>query len=473
MKRIFAPVFLLLALMLGSQVPPARAQGGIRVVSDQISLQFPDTATFTAKFSSGAKINSIVLEYGVEQLNCGTVVAKSFPEFTPGKDVTVEWTWEMLQSGSLPPGATLWWQWQVTDLSGAKFTSPKKTTIWLDDLHGWKTISGGNINLHYYDNSASFGQELHDAAAAALTRLFKEVGLRPSKPVDIYIYANTEDMKAAILYEPTWVGGQAFIEHNIIIIGVTPDEMDWGKSTEAHELTHVLVGEMTFTCLGFIPTWLVEGLAMVGEGGLDAYQQQLLDQAIADNTLPSLQALTGGFSEEGDRARLSYAVSYSVTNYLVKTYGQIKMNTLLLSLRDGNTIDDALKSVYGLNVDGLDAAWRQSIGATALSGGSLPTPVPTPTNVPTIVPFSGVPVTSYTPSLVTPSISTSGATPTPNPRSEPSATPSGKPTMAQRLGISQELLLVISFTLLCVLIVIAAVIGLILITLRRKHRRQP
>ena len=26
-----------------------------------------------------------------------------------------EWTWEMRQSGSLPPGASLWWRWRYTD----------------------------------------------------------------------------------------------------------------------------------------------------------------------------------------------------------------------------------------------------------------------------------------------------------------------------------------------------------------------
>ena len=35
----------------------------------------------------------------------GEVIAKAFPQFTPGKTVEAEWTWEMRQSGSLPPGA--------------------------------------------------------------------------------------------------------------------------------------------------------------------------------------------------------------------------------------------------------------------------------------------------------------------------------------------------------------------------------
>ena len=77
-------------------------------------------------------------------------------------------------------------------------------------------------------------------------------------------------MRDAVLYEPGWTGGLAYPDHNIVIIGITPDQMDWGKRTQAHELTHVLVGQLTFSCLGDMPTWLNEGLAMYGEGGPEA-----------------------------------------------------------------------------------------------------------------------------------------------------------------------------------------------------------
>jgi len=123
-------------------------------------------------------------------------------------------------------------------------------------------------------------------------------------PVDIYIYADSTDLQDAILFASTWVGGQAFPEINIVIIGIPTDQLDWGKSTEAHELTHVLIGHLTFSCLGFIPTWLNEGLAMYGEGGVQAAEQAQFDQAKTVNQLPSLRSLTGEFSAEASRATL-------------------------------------------------------------------------------------------------------------------------------------------------------------------------
>ena len=78
----------------------------------------------------------------------------------------------------------------------------------------------------------------------------------------------------------------------------------------------------------------------------------------------------------------------------------VTLTALLLALRDGMTTDEALIQTYGFDIEGLEDAWRQAIGAKprpAPSGASAqPTPQPTPTLVPTIVPVSGAPLTTQT-----------------------------------------------------------------------------
>ena len=465
--RLF--VYFLLSLLICCLAIPVHAQTGIRLVSDEVSVSFPESATFRAEFQAGAIITSVVLEYGVDQLTCGTVVAKSFPQFTPAADVLIEWTWEMRQSGSLPPGALLWWRWQVQDANGAQFTSPRQTIIWLDSLHSWQEISGGNINLHYYEGGQTFGQALHDAAAQALVRLSQDVGLLPERPVDIYIYANTNDLRDAILYEPAWIGGQAFPESNIVIIGVSTAELDWGKSTEAHELTHVLVGQLTFTCLGFIPTWLNEGLAMYGEGGPGSFELAQFDQAKTADQLVALRSLSGGFSEESDRANLSYTESYSAVNFLIQTYGRDKMTALLAALRNGATADEALHSVYGFDTDGLEDAWRASIGAAPRVGLGNPTPVSTPTHVPTIVPVGAAPVA---PAVSTPRPTQVQATTTQELLTQAAGPAATSVPLIESLGISRNVLTVVEFGLVgCILMVLVIAVPII-VTTRRQSRRQ-
>jgi hypothetical protein len=361
------------------------------VTTNEIILNFPESATFRAAFTSDVEITSIVLEYGNEQQTCGEVIAKAFPQFTPGTTVEAEWTWEMRQSGSLPPGAQLWWRWRVTDANGQETVTEVKTALWLDNTHNWQTINNGEfIRLHWYEGDQTFAADLAKAAYDGL--LFNETqsGLKAEAPIEIYIYASTDDLKEAILYEPSWTGGQAFPEQNIVILGISQADLDWGRDAIVHELTHVLVGHLTFSCLGDVPTWLNEGLAVYSEGELDQTSERQLEEAIRDDTLLTVRSLSSGFSEIADKAYLSYSQSYSITKFLVETHGQEKMTGLLLSLQTGMTIDEALTQAYGFDVNGLENAWRASIGAQPSSASAQPTAMPSPTIVPTIVPMGGV-----------------------------------------------------------------------------------
>ncbi|HEY9527082.1 MAG TPA: peptidase MA family metallohydrolase [Anaerolineales bacterium] len=394
---------------------PSVTSEAVQQTSNEIILHFPESATFQAAFTSDAEITSIVLEYGNEQQTCGEVIAKAFPTFAPAKTVEVEWTWEMRQSGSLPPGARLWWRWRVTDANGQETVTETKIATWLDNTHDWQTMNNGEfLRLHWYQGNQAFAVDLAKAAYDGL--LFNETqsGLKAEAPIDVYIYASTDDLKEAILYEPAWTGGQAFPDQNIVILGISPADIEWGRDAIVHELTHVLVGHLTFSCLGDVPTWLNEGLAVYSEGELDPTSERQLEDAIQDNTLLTVRSLSSGFSEVEDKAYLSYSQSYSITKFLVKTHGQEKMTSLLLSLQDGMTIDEALMETYGFDLTGLETAWRTSIGAQPASVSAQPTVPPTPTFVPTIVPIGGISSALQVTSTPVPT-SSFGGQPTPTP----------------------------------------------------------
>jgi hypothetical protein len=373
-------------------VSTASAAPLANVTGDQPVIQFPNTVTFRAKITASANITSVVLEYGTKQLTCGDVIAKAFPEVSPSKSVDAQWTWDMRQSGSLPPGATIWWRWRYADETGKETISDQKTVNWLDSEHNWKTINKDKINLHWYSGDQTFAQDLLNAAQGGLDFNRTKSGLVAEVPIDIYIFANTNDLRDAVLYEPSWTGGLAFPEHNIVIIGISPDELDWGRDAIVHELTHVLVGHLTFSCLSDVPTWLNEGLAVYSEGELDKASQAQLNDSIKNDSLLTIRSLSAGFSEVSDKAYLSYSQSFSVVKFLIETYGQDKMTSLLIALRDGATTDEALSQTYSFNIDGLETEWRKAIGAQPGTASTEPTTQPTPTYVPTIVPVSGAPM---------------------------------------------------------------------------------
>ena len=429
---------------------PVQAQSTITVSNDQPQLEFPDRLTFRADFKSDKPIQRVVLEYGVDQWTCGTVSARAFPAAVPGQETSAEWAWEMKQSGSQPPGSKIWWRWRLTDDQGQETVTNRKEVVWLDDQHDWQTVSGDDINLHWYQGGADFGPELHTSAVKSLQALAQSTGLRTAKPIDLYIYGSSNDMRDAVLYEPGWTGGLAYADHNIVLIGIAPDQVDWGKRTEAHELTHVLVGQLTFSCLSDIPTWLQEGLAVYGEGGLDAPSQQAFDQAVKENTLLPVRALNGGFSEDPAKADISYSQSYSLVKFLINEYGQDTMLSFLGALRDGTSAEDALPQVYNFDLDGFEDTWRAAINAQPRTGAaSTPTPTPQPTEVPTFEPAS---------------VARSGPTPAPT-RARPSPTPmivaqkSDAPTPATPAPAAE------TSTSAAVPIIFVAVVGLAVIAL--------
>jgi hypothetical protein len=351
----------------------------------------------------------------------------------------------MRQSGSLPPGTTIWWRWRYVDSSGKEFVSDMNTIIWLDDDHDWKTATGTDIRIHYYGLNESFAKSMVEAGLEGLRRNKEQAGMTPDIPVEIYVYPSYDEMRDAILYEPQWTGGLAYSDFSIIIMGTSGD-MGFDTATVIHEVTHVLVGRNAYTCIGFIPTWLNEGLAVFNEGPLDASMKAQFDIALRDDTFFPIRSLGGNFSEIPEKALLSYAQSYSVVKFMIETYGQEKMSQLLTALSDAEPLDAALLKIYGFDIDGLDAAWRESLGLHPLTV-ALATAQPTPTYVPTYIPIEGIP------QAITP---TPGAIPTSS-SAETDDTAVG-PTGGY---ISTPFLLTIGMA--CICIVLSLIIGVVIL----------
>jgi hypothetical protein len=374
-------LFLLAPLLAAGPVMASGvAMSGTITINEATAEDFPNTVTFKAHLQGSARITRAVVEYGVERQTCGTVMAEGIAQFTPGTSVDVAWTWDMHKSGSEPPGARIWYRWRVTDEAGNESVSEKHTVPWLDSVHDWQSVHEGDLTLHWYEGSSDFAQNLLISASQSIAQLGRITGVVPQRPIDLYIYGSAADMRDAVLFQPHWTGGLAYPDYNIVLIGIAPGDTAWGAQSEAHELTHVLVGQLAFSCLGDIPTWLNEGIAMYGQGGPDPGSVQRFQRAIATNQLASLHVLSGSFSERADKADLAYAESYNVVKYLIDNYARDKLNALFKELARGSKVDDALSHVYGFGLDRLEADWRGSIGAKPAQsgGGTAATPVPTP-----------------------------------------------------------------------------------------------
>lgn len=375
-------LLLLVTLVLLAAVPTiGLAQDEITVISSGAQAQFPYAITFDLEAESATEITDIDLEYRVERRSLVPVSCRVNVDFSQGQRVTASWTWDMLDTGGLPPATEVEYWWLIEDDAGHQIRT-SSAIVKFDDLrYDWNFLTNDQVTLFWYAGALSFAQELIDAADEALESLAGEIGVSLEQPARFYIYASFWDLRGALVYPDIWTGGVAFPDYGTIAIGISPYDLAWGKRAIAHELGHLVVHQAVSGPYGALPTWLDEGLAMDAEGELRSDLQRQLNEAIAHDALFSVRSIASSFPTDPEEARLCYAQSYSLVQFLIKEYGSDKILELLDVFKEGSTCDDALLQVYGFDMDGLDALWRVSLGLgpepspnPAQAGSGLPYP---------------------------------------------------------------------------------------------------
>jgi hypothetical protein len=389
-------VFLLLALS-----PSAMAQQGISVLDEGRKVIFRDKVVFTISLEGPAEINEATLFYRIVGQ---PATAHGEAEFQPGKKVEASWEWN-LRRDYMPPGTEVEYWWRIKDAAGGQLKTEKQNFTYMDDRYDWQELSADKISLYWYRGDKEFGQALFGRALETLKLLSENAGIEVENKVKVFIYGSHDDLLGAIAEgSHEWTGGQAFTEFGIVVIGVSPGELEWGERATVHELTHLVVHQATDNPYGDLPSWLDEGLAMKSEGELELVFQMALDDAIRTNKLMSVQTLSSSFPADPDQATLAYAESYSLVDFIEVGLGRDKLAKLIDIFAGGATYDDALMEALGMDTGGLEDAWRAHIGAE-----------PRPGATPQVTP-------------ATPISPPAGETPTPRPSTEqpPSPTPPGE-----------------------------------------------
>jgi len=360
---VLVTCLLLFLLSLGL----VQAGSGLTVLSSTAEVDFPSRLNFSLSVESNVNIADIRLHYRVDRMDFAEVTSEVYIKFEPDTVVEAEWIWDMRKTGGLPPGSSVEYWWTVEDAKDNKIkTDPAR--VWFEDnRYQWHNLKQGKVTLYWYKGDDSFAQELMTTAQRVLAWLDEYTGAELEKPVGIYIYADAGDLRGSMIFPQEWTGGVAFTRYGIIAIGIAPNSLDWGSRVIAHELTHLVIHQMTFNPYGDLPTWLDEGLAMYAEGDLIPFYAAILGNAVTEGSLISVRSLSSPFSAYAEESSLAYAQSYSLLEFLIDNYGQRKMFELLNTFEKGSGYDEALVKVYGFDMDGLDALWREYITSGSLA----------------------------------------------------------------------------------------------------------
>ena len=220
------------------------------------------------------------------------------------------------------------------------------------------------LKVHWYEGDLSFGQEALDTAQMGLKSIESLIPLDLEQPVEIFIYASTEDLHATLAPgEEGWIAGHASPELGVLMVLIEPGPQQAIAMEQRipHELMHVMLYRRVGAGYKMIPAWLREGMATLVEMYPNAEYDRVLKDALTSNTLIPLQDLCVSFPKDTGQAFLAYAESRSFTRFLKESYGSTGLLNLAGSYASGVECERGTEGAFGATLSSLESQWRSSV----------------------------------------------------------------------------------------------------------------
>ena len=207
---------------------------------------------------------------------------------------------------------------------------------------------------------SAFARSILDVLESAANQIGAELQSFPEARIPVGIYKRT-DYKT-VTDSPDWSGG--FYDGKTIRVpfGSLHEITPALRAVLFHEYAHVIVFELT---RGNCPLWFNEGIAEIF--GRMQYSRNMPGpgHAVRADKLLDFRKLETNFKDlTPSVASSAYQQSYSLVDYIVKSYGWHRLRQVLTGLGKGLSFDDSLKLAlqdYNLNYDTLVTEWRATL----------------------------------------------------------------------------------------------------------------
>ena len=93
--------------------------------------------------------------------------------------------------------------------------------------------------------------------------------------------------------------------------------------------------------------WLNEGIAVYESGQMNDNMKKFITDKVIKNDIPSLKSLNENF----DLHKGSYPFSYTIVEYVIKTYGYEKLNLIIKK-------PDNIENILGISSDEFEEVWK-------------------------------------------------------------------------------------------------------------------
>ena len=336
------------------------AGGEIQVVTTSEDVAFPGSVHLSVTAEGDAEIVEVQLFYRTVG---DRIWAYAYPDFVTADRITASLNLASEVSTYLPPGTEIEYYYEITDSQGNVVRTKPKVMEYEDTRFDWSETKVGPLTLLYYDQSDAQVSAMVKLLESDFTRLLELLQLDYPNDIKGVIYSRRSHTYEAFpqqsrtTTEQQTFQGFAFPKRNLFL------GLGMNRGLIVHESAHLLLNQAIGASTPPVPSWLDEGFASYMDPSVKIISGKSLSSST--NSLRAMNAVTGTPHAIG----AFYQKSLSVVAFIIDEFGEDMFQRFIGQLSSGNTVDDALVTVYGFDVDGLDIRWANQ---TAISNSPAP-----------------------------------------------------------------------------------------------------
>ena len=366
--RFWFALFCLIVL----PAPRVFAQNDAPITGVDVAYQFGEQFTIEGLVDPAADLESVDIQIAFP----GDPRILSVP-IRPGPDGFFRFT-HLVSDRFVRAFSNVGYEFVLTETGGRVDTLGPFSFFYTDNRFEWQALGSGSVNVHWYAGDAAYARRILDAAVDGLDRSQAILENDALPTVEIYAYASLADYQFARgQLGQLWSGGHTDPSTGIVLVSLPPGpevQIEIERKIP-HEVAHVNLFQATGAGFWNLPVWLNEGFASILETTPNPDYEFLVSTRVESGESIPLADLCAGFPRDASGALLAYAESASVTRFIEETYGPAGLRFLVDSYAAGASCEQGpLVDPLGLDLTGLDSAWRDQVPREAGGGQALQGP---------------------------------------------------------------------------------------------------
>lgn len=335
---------------------PARVSAQERLGEVKVDYTFGQELTFELTLRNSVEATSVQFYVQVEGDNNTRSAQAQLDD--SGKYVAV---FDLTEAPMRAFSDLTYW-FEIVDEAGETRDQYSEVIYYEDNRFEWDERQDAPFRIHWYESGDDFAQGIIDVAQQGLEKVQGLLPLAAPAEIDIYAYANAQDMRDSIyLSTRNWVGAHADPDLGVMVVSLPsgPEQRLEMERQIPHELMHIMLYEQIGAAYADLPTWLIEGLASLSELYPNPDYIILLNGAYERESLIDMASLCNNFPRDASVAYLAYAESASFTRYLYRQFGSTGLDALVATYTTGVDCERGVELAYGSSLSQLERQWRE------------------------------------------------------------------------------------------------------------------